>query len=135
MLVGAGGAVIAAPALFAPQHEYAVSVFLKLDATAEQKAAVEEALSDVDDVDTVRFESREQAWKEFQEMAKDRQDLLAGGSASLPESFRLDIVAAAFDCESLDVLLSLPVVERVIVVQRPEDDEPGAKINCGNLLR
>src|SRR6266550_3636584 len=55
-----------------PRYRFNVLVFLTVDATADQKTAVQSALPALHPVDGVRFEDRDQAWKKFQADFKDR---------------------------------------------------------------
>ena len=135
MLVGVGGtaAVLAVSDRFGPpRHEYRVAVFLDHEITADQKAAVETALARLHPVDGVTFESREQAWAKFQEMFKDRPELINSTKPQdLPESFHLTTTGTEFDCAALAPVRALPGVNEISVVQPAKDGRPGAVIDCG----
>ncbi|WP_200210672.1 permease-like cell division protein FtsX [Micromonospora coerulea] len=114
------------------QHQYAVNVFLNKDVTAEQKAAIESALDALEPVESIRFESREQAWQHFKEMFKDSPDMIAQASAdAMPESFRLTTKGREFDCARLVPIRRLPGVDEIQVIQRPTKGKPGAAVGCG----
>lgn len=133
MLVGAVAATtVVLVVVRSNQHQYAVNVFLSNEATAEQKAAIESALHGLDPVDGVRLEGREQAWQHFQEMFKDRPDMVAQVSAdAMPESFRLTTEGREFDCTRLAPIRGLPGVEEIQVIQRPTGKKAGAVVGCG----
>jgi cell division protein FtsX len=115
------------------QHEYAISVFLTRDVTAEQKTAIESALHALQPVEAIKFESREQAWQHFKEMFKDSPDMIAQASAdAMPESFRLTTKGREFDCARLIPIRRLPGVDEIQVIQRPIKGKPGAVVGCGN---
>jgi cell division protein FtsX len=135
MLVGAGvtAAVFVVSDRFGqPRHEFRVTVFLDRDITADQKAAVESALSGLHPVNGVIFESREQAWARFQELFKDRPELINSAKPEhLPESFRLTTAGREFDCPALARVRELPGVDQISVVRPAKDGQPGAVIECG----
>jgi cell division transport system permease protein len=69
-----------------------VSVFLKDEATPEQQKAIEERLLSLPEVDTVVFESKEEAWNRFKEMFKDTPDIVENvGPEALPASYRVKL--------------------------------------------
>ncbi|BCY11794.1 permease-like cell division protein FtsX [Actinoplanes sp. L3-i22] len=101
-----------------PEHRFTVNVYLKTDATAEQKAAVEAALPAFDPIGEVTFTDHEKAWQRFQEIAKGHEDVLTGvTSADLPESFSLETKGYLFDCAGYTKVRHMPGVDKVQVVQ------------------
>jgi cell division protein FtsX len=114
-----------------PPHRYNVSVFLDHDITDEQQDVVQSALTALDPVDGIRFESREEAWQQFQEMFSDQPDLIASiRPESLPESFRLTTTGESFDCPPLTSVQQLAGVAEIVVVQLPTDGRLGAPVSC-----
>jgi cell division transport system permease protein len=70
-----------------------VSVFLKVDATTDQKDALDAQIHADPLVKSYTFESKDQAWQKFQELYRDAPDLiLATKPESLPASFRIKLV-------------------------------------------
>ncbi|MER7275556.1 permease-like cell division protein FtsX [Dactylosporangium sp. NPDC000244] len=69
-----------------------VSVFLKADVSDDQRASIESALKSNGLVKSYEHETKEAAWKRFQEQFKDAPDLVAATKQdSLPESFRIKL--------------------------------------------
>ena len=111
--------------------QYNVSVYLRHDVTADQKAAIEAALSEFHPSGGVTFESREEAWKNWQEMSKDLpEDLGTVTADTLPESFRFGTKGRWFDCDGVRAVRDLPGVDEIVVVQRRVHGYI-AKITCG----
>lgn len=133
MLVGAvaASAAIVVSGRWQPDNRYRVDVYLKNDVTAEQKATLQSALSGVDSVGGVQYQSREQAWKDYQEGIKGRPDLNVVRLDEMPESFYLVVSGTSFDCSVLDPLRDLPGMATIIVVQQARDRGPTATVNCG----
>jgi cell division protein FtsX len=72
-----------------------VIIFLVAGATDTQRSALDTALRADPRVDTVLFDSREQAYQRFRTRFAQNQDLIdAVGSDQFPESFRLRLGAA-----------------------------------------
>ncbi|WP_436533936.1 permease-like cell division protein FtsX [Actinoplanes sp. HUAS TT8] len=121
MLLGAGAAtgvflVTGLPGQ--PVHTFAVYVYLETDATAEQKAAVQAALPAFDPTGEVKFTSREEAWKHFQELGKSNPEILQGAKMEyLPESFGLETKGRLFDCAGYTKVRHMPGVNKVQVIQ------------------
>ncbi|PZG01524.1 hypothetical protein C1I99_06880 [Micromonospora deserti] len=115
-----------------PQNGYEVRVSLEVDVTAEQKGAVESALSTRYPADGVERESREEAWERFKELFKDQPDLIRSASPSaMPESFRVVTVSQVFDCAALAPVERMPGVDKIIVRQLADGRHPGAVVlNC-----
>ncbi|MCA2219413.1 permease-like cell division protein FtsX [Jidongwangia harbinensis] len=111
-------------------REYQVSVFLKDDITEAQRTAVQTELAKFPARDGVRFESRAEAFKRFEELWKDEQDKPQVEADDLPESFRLTVIATEFDCAPLRAVGALPGVNRPIVSMMPAKGRPGSAIAC-----
>lgn len=104
-----------APIFLQDRHD--VSVFLELDATAGQRETVASALTALDPVGRIRFESHEEAWADFQELFKDSPELIANTKMEqMPESFRLTTAGEEFDCAALASVRQLPGVDEVVVL-------------------
>lgn len=113
-----------------PAHRYAVNIFLEGDVTAAQRAAIEAALPAFQPNGKVRFETREEAWKRFQEMMKDRPDVLEDARMeSMPESFKLETEGPRFDCTGYAKVRHLPGVDQLQVIQQRANDYV-ATITC-----
>jgi cell division transport system permease protein len=70
-----------------------VSVFLRDDASPEQIEALNVKISELPEVDTHVFESKEQAYERFKELFKDSPTLVNNVDAeSMPQSFRVKLV-------------------------------------------
>jgi cell division transport system permease protein len=69
-----------------------VSIFLKNDVTDDQRQALKTDLGSDPLVQSVIYESKDQAWKRFQSQFRDAPDLVAATKPdSLPESFRVKL--------------------------------------------
>jgi cell division transport system permease protein len=69
-----------------------VSVFLKADVSDDQRSSIESALKSNGLVKSYEHETKDAAWKRFQEQFKDAPDLVAATKPeSLPESFRIKL--------------------------------------------
>jgi cell division transport system permease protein len=72
--------------------EIEVSVFLKTDVTDQQRQAIDSAIASSPLVKERTYETREQAFKRFQELWQDSPDFVKSiGPNSLPESFRVKL--------------------------------------------
>ncbi|MGI5212725.1 permease-like cell division protein FtsX [Plantactinospora sp. CA-290183] len=134
MLVGAGAATAVVLA-FAPdgpprpQQRYETRVTLTMDATAEQKAAVEAALTARYPADGVRLESRAETWERFREVFKDDPELLDRVRPDdLPESFLVRSGGRVFDCAGLAPVERLPGVDQIRVRQLAAGGLPDADL-------
>ncbi|GIH02631.1 hypothetical protein Rhe02_06980 [Rhizocola hellebori] len=133
MLIGAAGAtavllVTGLPGQ--PVHHYTVSIYLEHDVTPDQKAAIEAALPAFKPTNAIRFETREEAFRHFQEMTKDYPDLRQSTKAEdMPESFTLETKGRLFDCTGYAKVRHMPGVDQIQVVQQRVTDY-GAKIIC-----
>ncbi|MEU4220180.1 permease-like cell division protein FtsX [Actinoplanes sp. NPDC026623] len=121
MLVGAAaatGVLLVTGVPGQPMHHFAVTVYLDSDATAEQKAAIKEALPAFEPTGEVEFRDRASAWRRFQEMMKDRPDVLKDANeSSMPESFNLETKGRFFDCAGYTKVRHLPGVDQLQVIQ------------------
>lgn len=69
-----------------------INVFLRNDASEPQIQAVQSKISSIPDVKEFRYVSKEEALTEFQEMFKDKKDLVENvGPGVLPASFRITL--------------------------------------------
>jgi cell division transport system permease protein len=72
--------------------EIEVSVFLRTDVTDAQRQAIDSAIAQSPLVKERTYETREQAFKRFQELWQDSPDFVKSiGPNSLPESFRVKL--------------------------------------------
>ncbi|MGN9913886.1 permease-like cell division protein FtsX [Phytohabitans sp. LJ34] len=112
-----------------PAREHEVRVFLDVDATAEQKAAVESALSSRYPGGTIRVETREQAYQRFKELYKDEPDLVEKVRPdSFPESLLVTTTAKVFDCAGLAAVAEMDGVGSATVWQLAAGERPRAMI-------
>ncbi|NUR48640.1 MAG: hypothetical protein HOV71_10935 [Hamadaea sp.] len=135
-LVGAAAAtaVIALTGRLEPDHRFTVTAILEENVTAEQKAAVQSALSALDGVEEVVFESSEDAQRKMQENLKSDPELARQVSVlTLPASFKADFHERVFNCGRLTPVAHMPGIKEVTVHQRPTIGRPGATVGCGNL--
>jgi cell division transport system permease protein len=133
LLVGAGAAtgvwfVTRPPDV--PVHQFTVTILLENDATPEQKAAIEAALPAFKAKGAITFTNRDEAWREMQEMMKDRPDFLEStGKDAMPESFNLETEGRLFDCTGYTTVRHMAGVDEIQVVQHLVNDY-AAKITC-----
>jgi cell division transport system permease protein len=72
--------------------EIEVSIFLKTDVTDAQRQAINSAISQSPLVKSTTYETKEEAFKRFQELWQDSPDFVKSiGPNSLPESFRVKL--------------------------------------------
>jgi cell division transport system permease protein len=70
-----------------------VSIFLADDVTDEQRTAIEQKLDSSQEVATYIYESKEQAYKRFQQQFSQQPELVENTPEdALPESFRVELV-------------------------------------------
>jgi cell division protein FtsX len=134
MLVGAAATTGVFLVVNRPRaHRYDVTVFLKRDATAEQKTAIESALHTLHPDGAIDLETRDEAYARFKEIFKDAPDLVQSTKAeSLPESYRLVVRANAFPCPPVQTIDKLPGVDDIQIVQpATAAGQPGMEILCG----
>ncbi|WP_158554022.1 permease-like cell division protein FtsX [Micromonospora deserti] len=126
MLVGAGAAATSFLVLVqdGQQDRYVVTVFLGADVTAEQKEAVESALSARYPVDGVRLDSAEETWERYREQYKDTLDLDDETPEGVSESFRVETTGEVFDCAALSPVGRMAGVRMISVVQPPAEGRP-----------
>jgi cell division transport system permease protein len=78
-----------------------VSVFLRDDASQDEIDALEQKIAQMPEVRTSHFETRQEAWQNFNEQFEDSQELVDNTSAAaMPQSFRIKLV----DPEQFDVV-------------------------------
>lgn len=139
MLIGAVAAstvLIALDRVGRSDVQYTVRVFLVDDITPAQKAGVEATLSELRSVEQVRFRTREQALREFQERYKDEPNLTRDVKLdTMPESFQLVIAAERFDCAVFVPVSRVSGVEEVLVVQLASDGKERAIIGCPGMRK
>ncbi|MDQ7907498.1 permease-like cell division protein FtsX [Phytohabitans sp. ZYX-F-186] len=132
MLCGAGAATAVTLLVVRDEQpqstrEYEVRVILDVDLPAEQKAAVESALSSRYPADTIGLETREEAYQRFKETYKDDPDLVESvRPESLPESFVVTTTVEAFDCAALSPVERMDGVEAIRVWQPAAAGRPCA---------
>jgi cell division transport system permease protein len=69
-----------------------VSVFLREDASDEERDALEQRIQDIPEVQTYYYETREQAYERFRVQFRDSRSLTENVDASaMPESFRIKL--------------------------------------------
>jgi cell division transport system permease protein len=91
-----------------------VAVYLADDVSDQQRDRLEEMLLGLDEVATVDYESKQEAFERFQELFADQEDLVENVTPdALPASFRVKLA----DAEKFEVvravMLGQPGVERV----------------------
>jgi cell division protein FtsX len=110
-------------------RQYEVQLFLEVDATVEQKAAVESALSSRYPAGTIRVESSEEAYQRFKETYKDEPDLVEKVRPdSFPESFLVNTTAEVFDCAALSPVERMEGVGSIRVWQLAVAGRPRAVV-------
>ncbi|MGN9913885.1 permease-like cell division protein FtsX [Phytohabitans sp. LJ34] len=107
-----------------PEDLHVVTVFLDGGATAEQRTAVESALSRMYPPDRIRRQSREQTLETLRE--DYLKDFGAEVKAELGESFRVELPGSSIDCPALAPVGKMPGVQLVAVGQPADDDRPYA---------
>lgn len=111
-----------------PAREYEVRVFLDVDTTAEQKAAVQAALSSRYP-GTIRVETREEAYQRFKELYKNEPDLVEKVRPdSFPESLLVTTTAKVFDCAALAPVARMDGVDSARVWQLAAGERPRAAV-------
>lgn len=114
-------------------NRYQLTIFLRVNATADQKAQVQAALPRLHPIDTVRLKTRDQAWQEFQKLARDTNhpELLNGSSAAdMPESFIFTISEPWIDCGKMQPVQYLPGVEDVQIIELAAGRRPAQLLRC-----
>lgn len=91
-----------------------INVFLRNDASEPQIQAVQSKISSIPDVKEFRYVSKEEALTEFQEMFKDKKDLVENvGPGVLPASFRITLKDPEEADAVGDQIKGLPGVDEV----------------------
>ncbi|MEU4623610.1 permease-like cell division protein FtsX [Actinoplanes sp. NPDC023801] len=133
MLIGAAAAfgifqVVGFPGR--PEHRFTVNIYFDAEATAEQKAAVEAKLPLFEPVGEVTFESKDEAFREYQELRKINPNVPeVTDAATLPDSFRMETEGYLFDCTGYTEVRHMPGVRKVQVLQDLVNDY-AAQITC-----
>lgn len=91
-----------------------INVFLRNDASEPQIQAVQSKIGSIPDVKEFRYVSKEEALIEFQEMFKDKKDLVENvGPGVLPASFRITLKDPERADNVGDQIKGLPGVDEV----------------------
>lgn len=107
-----------------PSDLHVVTVFLDGEATTEQRAAVQSALSRVYPPERIQRQSREQTLESLREdYLKEFGDKVR---SELGESFRVELPGSAIDCPALAPVGKMTGVRLVTVGQPADDDRPYA---------
>src|SRR5437762_5423188 len=86
-----------------------VTVFLTMEATEQDKHAVETAIRALPGVMDVTFETREEAYQKFKEQFKDHPDLVnSARPEAMPESWRFRIAGRAAADKAIAQLKPMP---------------------------
>jgi hypothetical protein len=110
-------------------HRYEVRVALEAEATAEQKLAVQAALTSTYPAGTVRLETREEAFERFKERFKGQPEEIAGiPLEAMAESFVTATTAQAFDCSALSPVEPMEGVDIVHVRRLASPGQPEAAV-------
>ncbi|MGI5212724.1 permease-like cell division protein FtsX [Plantactinospora sp. CA-290183] len=135
MLVGAATAtgILVAQRVWQAGDRYVVTVFLADDVTAEQKRAVESALSARYPADRVRAEDPERTWQRLREEYADEPNLVPDAEpGNRPASLRVETTAKVFDCARVTPVTRMPGVRLVTVVRPATEDHPNLLfLACG----
>jgi cell division transport system permease protein len=95
--------------------EIEVSIFLRTDVTDAQRQAIDQAISSNALVADKTYETREQAFKRFQELWQDSPDFVNSvGPNSLPESFRVKLKDPEKYKEFADQMQAMPGIQDII---------------------
>jgi cell division protein FtsX len=109
------------------QDRHIVTVFMNGTATAEQKAAVESALSRLYPTGSVRLEGGKRTLERLREQVEDVDGTTgAGESPEAPESFRVEVAGTSIDCGPLAPVAELTGVRLVTVGRPPAAGRPNA---------
>ncbi|MET0425680.1 MAG: permease-like cell division protein FtsX [Actinoplanes sp.] len=134
MLLGAAvtaGVLVLSGWRYEPERDYEVAVFLRAEATAEQKEAVRAALADMPAEGDVRLETSAEAYERFKKLWTDDQQGMPDISPdALPESFHLTIPGDTVDCGQLKRLGKQPGVQDVVTTGAGTKTEPPVTIAC-----
>ncbi|XVV11125.1 permease-like cell division protein FtsX [Actinoplanes sp. CA-131856] len=110
---------------------YKVTVWMKPEATEEQKAAIRAQLEQLPNQTGIEFTSSADSFADAKELYKDRPDLLqALTPEKMPQSFRLTAESATFDCGSLPAIRKMPGYSDLQVGRMASKTEPPASIAC-----
>ena len=123
IIVGAAGAtgiLYASGSAGQATHRYSVDVYLKHDATAQQKPAIEAAIAAVGPASNVHFVTHAEAFATMQDMAASAQTALPADMTpeNMPELYQFETTGRAFDCSPMVALLHVPGVDQIQVLQQ-----------------
>jgi len=95
--------------------EIEVSIFLRTDVTDAQRQAIDQAISGNTLVADKTYETREEAFKRFQELWQDSPDFVKSvGPNSLPESFRVKLKDPEQYKTFADQMQGMPGIQDII---------------------
>lgn len=115
--VPAGFAMLVNPACQTPVRDTAtdVSIFLRMDVTAQQRNAVNRALEADPAVRTMLFVGHEEAHARFRKTFEDKPELVAAVQASqLPESFRIKMTGRSSYARLTARVGRMPGVDEIV---------------------
>lgn len=133
MLLGVavgGGTLYLTGWRYQPDRAFSVIVFLKEGTTAEQKAAIQATLEKMPSRNGVHLETKAEAYAHYKELFKGETLSEYITPDTLPESFRLSIVAKEFDCKPVFELRKLPGIGQIIVGTAVTKKHPGGSVVC-----
>ena len=108
-----------------PPLGYDIAVFLKDEATDEQTSALIDEIGAIDDVESITFFSKSDAFEEFKELYQDQPEFWENlPQNALPASIRIRVSASA-DPHSIAVQLPhADAVDAITTVTHGEDAHP-----------
>ncbi|GIM94818.1 permease-like cell division protein FtsX [Paractinoplanes toevensis] len=109
---------------------FTVSVQLKREVTADQKAAIQARLERLGDV---TFESSEEAYAHFKQLTENARmsDMLESVDPdAMPASFSARSTGTSFHCSATDGLRDMPGVESAAVYMAATRKHAGQKLAC-----
>lgn len=92
---------------------FRVRVFLLADITEVQKHAIDTKVRAVPGASDIEFVTREEAYRQFKELFKDRPDLSSIGPDDISESIQFTLADRSAAESAADELRELPGVEQV----------------------
>ncbi|MCW6011132.1 permease-like cell division protein FtsX, partial [Micromonospora sp. CPCC 205371] len=97
------------------------AIFLRADATDQQRADLDQLLKTDSRVREVRYESRQAAYEKFKQMYRDAPDLVAAVKLEqLPETFRVKLAEPSGYATFITDIEGQPGVETALVGECPE---------------
>ncbi|MBM2621919.1 hypothetical protein JIG36_41105 [Actinoplanes sp. LDG1-06] len=114
-----------------PERNYTVLVFMKTDATTEQRAAVEQAVGQIPNAGPVEFTDRATSFAQMKEMFKDRPEVVeALTEKAAPESFKVPVKAREMTCDGITGIRQLPGVSDLKVTAPVTKSRPPLDVIC-----